>query len=400
VATASSVTIQELSGDRRILELRGPGLPLKGASWEGTQRVVTSWNPGNPVEATQQVLGATEEPSEWEGEWNRTRLGRTPCMFVDEAGSHTRVISPTFLIDVVDDFRIRGSKLRVTWTVVDESGTPRVSKTREGRISKFVVQAMTAYDFTWKLTFAWSGRGGAQQKVVATRDGDLDSAIRGLQATVNDLVGAAERAFLIASKATIAKSANTLSLGQLEQLSKAPLALVQGLLRPVEKATSDLKQLGDIVQTVRALPFSIANAALATAGNAIAVANQFHDRMSRRPAEQNTTRLEVSALTRAAKYFWSTADSSRQVARRGQELRARIASGGKHPNDVTVRRTIEIHVVKQGETLATISQRHYGNPDHAIDIARANRLPWHQTTLPAGRTLVIPLLDSSKGPST
>jgi len=36
----------------------------------------------------------------------------------------------------------------------------------------------------------------------------------------------------------------------------------------------------------------------------------------------------------------------------------------------------------------------------ALDIARANGLPWHQRNLNLGRTLVIPLLESSKTAST
>src|SRR3954466_4299054 len=142
---SSSLTIEELTGERRKLELRGPGLPLKGAGWEGSQNVKTTWYPGNGIEATQQVLGPKEEPSEWEGEWNRTRLGRTPCLFTDGAGTPTKVTAPSFLIDLMDDIRIRGTKLRVTWTVVDESGTPRASKVREGRLEKFGVQAFTAH---------------------------------------------------------------------------------------------------------------------------------------------------------------------------------------------------------------------------------------------------------------
>lgn len=399
MSEGSSLTIQELSGEKRSLELRGPGLPLKGATWEGTQNVKTTWYPGNATEASQQVLGPTEEPSDWEGEWNRTRLGRTPCVFVDESGSSTKVVSPSFLIDVVDDFRIRGSKLRVTWTVVDDSGTPRASKVREGRITKFSVSALTAYDFGWKVTFAWSGRGGAQQKVVATRDGDMEAASRALDSAVTDLIAAATIAKLVTSRTTLTKAPTNLTLGQLEQLARAPAALVAGLLRPIQKATNDLKRIGGIVQTVRAIPFSVANAGLAAANNAMAVANQFHDEMSRRPAELNTTRSEVSSLTRSARYFWSVQDSAQRVSARAVEFRQRVTSPGRRPNDVTSRKTVAIHVVKVGETLVTISQQHYGTPDRAIDVARANRLPWHQRSLNPGRTLVIPILETNKGPS-
>jgi len=396
VSEGSSVSIQELGGDKRLLELRGPGQPFKGATWKGTQKVITSWYPGNAIEATQQVLGPQEEPSEWEGEWNRTRLGRTPCLFVDGNGSQTKVVSPTFLNDVMDDFRIRGSKLRVTWTVVDDSGTPRASKVREGRLASFEVQVDTAYDFRWKAKFDWSGRGGTQQKVVATRDGDLDSSVRAMTSAYNDFVATAARAKLVTSRATLLKAPTTLSLGQLEQLTQVPIKLVEAALRPIGKATADLAQLGNIVASVRAIPFQIANAALARANDAIAVANQFHDKMARRPAELNTTKSSVSALTRASRYFWQTTGSAEQVAQQAQALKARLTSGGKHPNDVQPRRTVAIHVVKAGDTLPAISQQYFGTPDRATDIARANRLPWHQNALNLGRTLVIPLVDSNK----
>lgn len=389
------MVIEELSGELRRLELRGPGLPFKGASWKGTQTVITTYYPG-AQEASQQVLGPKEEPSEWEGEWNRTRLGKTPCTFRDAAGTEVKVVSPSFLSDAMDSFRILGTKLRVTWSASDSDGTPRASKVREGRLDEFEVIVDTGYDIRWKARFAWSSRGGTQAKVVATREGDLDAASRGLASSANDMVGFAQTSSLVASRAALPKSASTLTLGKLEQLAKVPVALVNAVLQPIKKANSDLQQLANIASTVRAIPFEVAAAAAAVAASTLGTANRFRDQMSRRPAEASALRTEVSAVTRAWAYFAGTEDKAAAVAADAHALKNRLASAGRNPNQVTPRKTISVHITKAGETLATISALYYGTPDRAIDIARANRLPWHQRSLNLGRTLIVPVLDASQ----
>lgn len=393
------MVLEELSGGRRRLELRGPGLPFKGASWKGSQKVVTTFYNG-AFEATQQVLGPKEDPSDWEGEWNRTRLGKTPCLFTDENGLLVKVTSPTFLGDAFDDLRILGSKLRVTWSTVDESGTTRASKVREGRIEEFEQIIDTAWDIRWKVRFAWTSRGGTQQKVVATREGDLDAAARGLASSTNDMVAFAQTSALVVSRASVARSASTLTLGKLEQLAKAPLALVNAALQPIKKANGDLQQLSQIANTVRAIPFEVADAAVVVAASTLGTANRFRDQMSRRPAELNVLKTDVSAITRSWAYFAGSEDKAAKVAADAADLRKRIQAVGRRPNEVTPRKTIDVHIVKQGETLASISAIHYGTPDRAIDIARANRLPWHQRGLDLGRTLIVPVLDPSKQPRT
>src|SRR5208283_5301007 len=96
------------------------------------------WYPGNGDEATQQVLGPQELPSRWNGEWNRTRLGRQPALYSDETGSQITMVDPTDLRDVIESITRAGRRLRVVWGVTSDTGDPSATGTltREGRCTE------------------------------------------------------------------------------------------------------------------------------------------------------------------------------------------------------------------------------------------------------------------------
>lgn len=404
--TLSSVIVEELGGRGLRIELRGAGLPLKGASWRGIQNVKTTWYPGNANEATQQVLGPQEEPSDWEGEWNRTRLAKTPCLFFD-GQQEVKVVSPMFLWDAFDEIRIRGPKLRVTWIALDENGATRGTRTREGRLASFEAMPATVHDVPWKARFDWSGRGGAVQKVVATREGDLSSAVRGLMVSTNAIVGVAARSKAILKRVADAQAAAAatappigtstfLSLGSLETLASAPTALVDAFMVPVNRVASDLGRIVEVTRQARTIPDQIYNSGKAMASGMKDASNRFKDELSRIPAELNSSRSEVSAFGRAQVYFGRVHDAAEDVSSDAAKMEERMSTGGRGMVNLTPRKTIEVHVVKSGDTMASISQRYYGTPDRAVDVARANRLPWHQRNLTPGRTLVIPVLEPTR----
>ncbi len=107
-ATGSSLTIEETASagagfQPRKITLLGPALPFMGAEWGFENNVQTTWYPGNAIEATQQNLGPREMPSNWEGEWKRTLMGRLPTRYVDESGQEHKIVSPHVLREVFED---------------------------------------------------------------------------------------------------------------------------------------------------------------------------------------------------------------------------------------------------------------------------------------------------------
>jgi LysM repeat protein len=404
IGDSSSISIEQLDGDKRRVDLRGPALPFRGASWKTKQSIVTTWYPGNPAEATQQILGAQELPSSWEGMWHRTQMGKVPSRVYDgpEDGTGSPITHPTTLRDVLDEIFYSGSKLRVTWTVNTAEGNgPRNTITRIGRASDWEFPHDGVHDIAWKITFDWSGRGRTNQKVVATRDADANGANAALLAVLAD---ASATAIGINKGKTILgtrfKAPSTFNLGQIESLANYPNVIVAEFARNVTKITSTFKQIAGIVNTVKNLPFSTTNTLLSSVRNTRSVCHTFIDAMTRTPVELQTTKRQVRDIVRAHIVYGDNVEAALRVARASQEYESKLLpvvgqnQGGRVPakKQAQARKLLAVHVVKEGDTLVALSQRYYNSPDHGADIAKANGLPWQTIKVDKGKTLVIPTL--------
>lgn len=392
---ASTIVISELTGEKRSILLRGSALPFRPTTWSVMQKVVTTWNNGN-AQATQQVLGPQDPPVDWEGSWHRTLLGKLPAMFQGDGGELIPIVLPVDLRDLFDDICRKGRLLSVKWTSTDGVGAPRPDLVRTGRIQRIDYPHQRVDDIGWKMNFEWTGRGGATQKVVASRDGNIVAAAQQIVAAANDLTAKALRASLLAKNAAIPRGTNFLSLGQLESLTQLPNNLLTSFLRSLTQVTSQLGQLGDIILQVRAIPAQLSNTALMFANNATAQANQFRDALDRTPVELLTSKTQTADVTRAARYFWQTHDSAGLVARHARAMKVRITSPTMRTSAQATRTIVAIHVSHQAETLMALSSFYYGTPDHSDAIARANHLPWHTVSVDRGKILVIPVLATSQ----
>lgn len=397
----SAVVIEELSGQKRKLELRGPALPFPGATWKGKQKLVTTWNNGNSEEATQHVLGAEDPPVEWEGLWKRTQMGHAPSYLSEAGGSPSPIVSPSFLRDTVDDIARKGQRLRVTWSVIDSVNGANIGRplTREGRISDYEFPHDRMTDIHWKITFEWVGR-GEQPHVVSTRDPEFSTAA--LQSAANEFAALAigSRAIRDARglRLSAANSATSLSLGQLENLTQAPNKLLTGVTRSIQRIVNQVKQVATIINKARKVPLQLANTTVALARNTSAIVNQFTDEMSRRPPELNSYKAGLADLARSTSHFGKRVDAATIVSRRAQELRQRLAPAQRGSALVKAKTLQAVHVVKPGQTMSLISSIHYGVPDHAVDICRANKLKWTTVVPPSNRpTLLIPVLTNLVG---
>jgi hypothetical protein len=397
----STVVIEELISNSgapgRVVVLGGPSLPLQGATWSGSQRVATTWYPGNPDEATQGVLGPTEMPSKWNGEWNRTRMGRLPAQFTDSGGGTSQIVDPSVLRDALESMFRSGRRLRVTWSVDSDTGDSSATGkiVREGRATEWNFKHVRWQDIEWDVNFAWASRGGTTPRVTSTRGNLITSVSAAYQAKINALINANTTASLQRT------NPSQLTLGQLEQLADYPTTLTDALARQVTELGTQVGQVIDIAATLATQPVQIAQRATNLARNTVAQTNGYYDTISRIPYEKTTNRSRVDSVIRAAVKFSQMSDMAQDAAQAGQLLatqmqqtvQATSLTGALGQSSASSAASIQrAHVCKNGDTPERLSMKYYGNPDHGVDILKANRLSWYMSTFPVGKVLLIPSL--------
>jgi hypothetical protein len=399
-AWSSSLVVAELDSDGTVLRsltLIGPAMPKWGASWP------TKWYPGNPDEATQLVLVDRELPSQWEGEWNLTRMNRRPSRYVEQGGK-IDVTAPGFLVDTLDDMRRKGRRLRVTW--VTDSANPQLARTvlREGRIKRFEPKYRTSVDVEWSIEFHWMSRGSRVKRVASTRDASMQGATSAVSASMAATQAAVQN--MIAAN----NFPTTFSLGQLEQLADAPLQLLGSIDAQIESGLFTLQQLGSVVTAFKNLPYNLAAQAVGVAADVMAALNLFGDQMTGQPAEAQVLSDEVDDLTRTQVGVGAAIDQAYLAARDAQTSQAslrsllstRASAGGSTPaqagSATRPGAILAIYVTRTGDTPQSISMAFYKSPDHDIDILRANDLPWYQANFAPGSILVIPTLKPGQSP--
>lgn len=386
------------------------------ADWSGEATIITTWYPGNGVEASQQVLGPKEMPSQWAGEWNRTRMGRAPSYYVDETGTLGGVVDPHELWTILDDFRISGSRLRVTWSVRGRevlgtnlsaaSATDKevdFSIVREGRIKSLKINPDRLTDIKWAMELHWMSRGGRLDKVASVRrDEDLALAATAVSRSI-DALGFYTDTKLVSMNKNVRLSAGRLTLGQLEAMANAPLKAVNNAMAKLRYNVNQFKRIGNLSRKLATTPFAVANSVLDFARNTNAIANQFIDAFGRTPPELLSTKQKVSDLTRSTTYFNQIAEGMRNTAKESSALDLRLRQAlvaGANRGALTVKESattragdlIAIHICKTGDTPQRVSSKYFGNPDQGEPILRANRLPLHTPTFRGGLILIIPAL--------
>jgi hypothetical protein len=403
----SSLVIKELTGLKRVVTLRGPSLPFQGATWGGLLRVTTTWYPGNAAEATQSVMGPADKPSTWVGAWRTPMMLRTPALFSEGGGSDQYVVQAFTLATLLDDIFRLGQRLRVEWQNTVERSTDSALTTqthrivREGRCVDWDWDYDRADDIEWTVTFDWASRGARQQKVVTRRNENIAGKLTAMEIALADAVAVLESNALVSSDVDVVNSANTLSLGDLENIADFPADTFQQFTRTAQLISNRFKHIGDLIAKVRAIPLQLANQALDVANNTVAIASQFIDTMSRQPPELNVARVKVSQLSKATEFFNDGITQAEIIRNAAQGLKTVVED--RALNEKTI---LAVHVVRgvvdipdsgqQGELLANVSTHYYKTPDHAATIAQANLLPVNQMFAERGSVLIIPTLDAVK----
>lgn len=399
------LTIEELGvDDPKILMLFGSGLPHKGAEWKATSAVVTTWYNGNAV-ATQQVVGPREAPSTWSGTWKRTMLSRTPAYYGSATsalwgpGKRT-VVQPSELRKAIDNFRIGGALLRVTWSTDSVREDVQDKVVREGRITDFTFTPDNLYDYQWSITFDWISRGQAKPVPVSTRDDSLSNAVSAYE-SAQLAIDIAMKAQAYAGGRSKLGSGNVFTLGQLEALSQLPMTYSRSIQRTMRQATTQLNRLLNVVTSVPRTPYDIAQEMVTLARGVEGAAFTFSQTTGRIPTELLTNVHSAGSQLQAKSFFAgverSVSVASRnaaQIAIRFARMKHQAAQRREDTYETNASNVLATHIVRDGDTPSKLSCKYYKNPDYAWLICKANKMPWTQMTLPTGSILTIPTLST------
>jgi len=364
------MTITELEGKKRVITLSTSSMPKRGVAWGMEQRIATRRPAGAP-EATQQLLGPKQQDTQMQGIWRRTWLGRNPVLVV-ENGREIRVVYPATMRDLFYDILIQGSLLQVTWKSV----------TRMGRLKLFNAPHDRDTDIAWDATFEWINSGTLfPYRLVSTRDQGVKSEVQGLILISETLVELEATEIPVDLRTPRPKGTPTLTVGQVSAFLDSPKNLIDGVGRNLRELTNKLKSVADLATKFKNMPAEINASILATAENIVATCNQFHDEFTRVSPEQTTYDRRVASLVQTASYYSTGTKQTEYMAQTADQLREkakRRKAGGKVLNSQypTQGDLLALHIVKQGDTLAGISARYYGTPDHALDIAKVNGLTY------------------------
>jgi hypothetical protein len=395
VAT-STLTIEELTGKKRKLELRGSGLPLRGAPFGGETTLATQFYPGNRRGA-QQVLAPKLNPSDWQGMWRTPLLLRGGCTWVD--GGDSKLIGYAHTLwEIFEQLREGGQLLRVTWA---NESSPHVTLTtspipqrklkvvRTGRIKSFEARPDNVDDIAWTCSFDWVGKGDSEPAKLQDVSLDLVSRIQSAIAAQDSVVAA--------NKTKLKAPPTRFTLGDLENFAKGPFETFDSFARAADSVTSRMHDLGSLLLTIRDIPASLAGRALDVANYAVSTANNFLDEMSRTPLETTQCRNRVSMLTRSASYYGGAMDMARLMASVNADVARAVhrRRSAAHPNSsagstVETNDLITVYIPKEGDTLGKISVRFYGTDEVAGALAKANGLAAYAISPPIGKPLIIP----------
>lgn len=348
--------IEEKGGLKRVLRLQGRSLPYRPVSWTGTQRMKTSWYPGNP-EATQQVLGPKEEPTEVEG-WLRSRYLATGTdqdqgdpAILKEGGSITKLDTPEKVRDVLDSMRHSGQPLRVSW-----GGIIRI-----GRIQKAEFPHDRLEDIGYKLMFEWKSRGQKVARANASRRFPETSLLESLFDAVADAINAIESVL------------NTIDVVKENIILGA---------RAVQAAVSRVAALVDRIGGAITAPLDITQALIATFVNIRATIRNTSNGIASIPAEFMSTSDDVDQILESF--------NSIQLARFEMELVGADSYRQEQARLATIKPMyLDVVVGREGQSLRDLARRYYGDPDAWEIIADANGLDG--AILEGGEILIIPV---------
>lgn len=176
-------------GDK--FDLVGRALPYRGLSFEVTQRIQTTWYPGNPV-ATQQAMGATDSNTTIQGVWKDRYLGDPgdPTFAALMDGSAFDPVGDGQASNLIRNFELLcryAVPVEVRWGAGFSGGTLTGQVVvRRGLIKRFKWTPDRPQDQAWEMEFEWRGTEQTAAKPVAVKLTDARAQLTQLASQFDD----------------------------------------------------------------------------------------------------------------------------------------------------------------------------------------------------------------------
>lgn len=336
---ANSLIIEELTGEKRRVELQGRALPSRKVEWIQRQRNTKTNYPGNPV-ATFQILGTEYMPTTFTGLWRDRYLGENQSFSIVE-----------YMQNLLDS----GKELRVAWG----------NNTRRGILEEFRHghddSARSAGDILWTAVFNWTGL-------------DMPQLIFWKSATFNHkntpeiLRGVASALLGISLPAS------------LEGLAEGILA-VQDFIGDINHAIGQIEKAIETAQALIELPFELARTIVTQLERIRNAVFNIVSTVASLPALTTAIVDDVGSLFDGT--IWN-----HSVHAAAGDL---VVESEKQKNDFEASsvkaETLQVYVTR-GEDLRKVALHFYGRQDEWIRIADHNNLRF--SDVPAGTKLKIP----------
>lgn len=401
--SGSVITIEELTGAKRRLELFGPGLPRQGANWGGRLVMTASWNPGNGSDATTHVLAPIEMPSNWEGVWRTTMLVSSPCQFAEAPGQKPKPVAiASSLRDVCESLFRSGQRLRVTWIQGSTHWAFTNRKViREGFCEEWDFAHARADDIEWTMLWNWVGRGQKKQPAADLgKDKEAQSLKKANQELAN-YVGEVESLKVISANQAVPAGADSFTLGDLEAIANIPKDFAKQVKQFATNVLTRVEDLAEIIETGAGTPLLVGSTVLDIATQATRTFTQLADEMGRDiPDGYSEIEGDAAALVAAADYFIVQQDGAERLASvfaqiefEARRRRSGIDPGQRSGDQVAAGGLLAV-VLSKGESFVFLANKHYTNPDLGYVIAIANGFAENEIAPPVGTTLIIPVIDT------
>jgi len=355
----NEIVIEEVGGTRPIrVVLRGRAMPYRGIETPGTQRVQTTWYAGNP-KATQQILGATLEPTTLNGRWKSKyiRIGYRDAGADVEIENAPEVLSAAsgvvddnpagLVVSLFERLRDRGKEIRFTWGEVIRYGT----------IAEFRPTWDRPEDVGWSLTVAWNGT--TERAPRSSRTASLGQGVRTALVRTDDALVRMPRAMDLTAAQRLINKMESVRASVLGVIGYSRIALGVALI-PARVVQGLAAAVVSVRQEVEAVAYDTLAVSYETVTSLDTVTNVFAVEDFRR-----SVGVEASII-------------SARAIREREDMRALRA-------DLTGAQT---HRVEDGETLRRIAAAYYGSADAWTAIAEANDLD--SSDVATGTLLFIP----------
>ena len=387
---ATSFTIAQLSGKKRVLSLAGRALPYRPISFSGTQRAEFTWYTGNPV-ATMQVLGSEEDETTISGEWKDKFLGTAidsaffttdgqPVIptaiatVADSSGASTNLTTAWDVTQVANIMRREGQLVAVTWFNV----------IRHGLIRKFVFSPENIHDIKWEMTFQWISQGDIYYPAAPVTGPAFGDFVQNIAAVAVAIQGIADvvsanasvsRSFVTNLTATINQVNNDITdlSSTLSSIAASTIDPANAAQKGAAQATQAINDLVLLSQGISAVPSTVSSAvyaALPTGANGIPGS----------PTQNYGQVLSVELSNR--NFLKASQQGQAQAAQQRAQLLKQI--------DVNI---IAVFIAQSNTDLRDVSTQYYGTPDDWIQIKTFNQFT--SSKLTAGQTVFVPKLNTT-----